>query len=79
MSDQIKRAIVTKEILGSSNNLIDTSSLEEPAFLDNDGPSTEIPIFITVTNARELFDLRPEETVSQAIIRYNSKNITPST
>lgn len=43
--------------------------LEEPAFLDDDGPSAEIPPFITTTNARELFDLRPGETVSEAITR----------
>jgi hypothetical protein len=46
---------------------------EEPAFLDDDGTSVEIPPFITTTNARELFDLRPNETVSEAISRCNAK------
>lgn len=41
---------------------------EMPAFLD-DGPSDIIPPFITTTNARELFDLQPGETVAQAAAR----------
>ena len=48
-------------------------ALEEPAFLDDEGPSAEIPPFITTTNARELYDLRPGETVSEAIARRNAK------
>lgn len=47
--------------------------LEEPAFLDDEGPSAEIPPFITTTNARELYDLQPGETVSEAIVRKSSK------
>ena len=35
----------------------------EPAFLDDEGPSADIPPFITTTNARELYDLRPGETM----------------
>nr|WP_017172706.1 hypothetical protein [Xanthomonas phaseoli] len=45
-----------------------TDSLE-PTFLDDDGPSLDIPLFITRTNARELFGLRPGETVAQAAAR----------
>lgn len=56
---------------GSTDDLAD--ALEEPAFLDDDGPSAEIPPFITTTNARELYDLRPGETVSEAIARRNAK------
>lgn len=56
---------------GSSDDL--AAALEEPAFLDDDGPSAEIPPFITTTNARELYDLRPGETVSEAIARRNAK------
>lgn len=47
--------------------------LEDPAFLDDEGPSAEIPPFIATTNARELFDLQPGETVSEAIARKSSK------
>ena len=43
--------------------------LEEPAFLDDDDPSTDIPPFVTLANARELFDLRLDETVPEAIAR----------
>ena len=45
-----------------------SSGVEAPAFLD-DGPSDIIPPFITTTNARELFDLQPGETVAQAAAR----------
>jgi hypothetical protein len=41
----------------------------EPAFLDEEGPSADIPSFISTTNARELFQLRPGETVAQAAAR----------
>jgi hypothetical protein len=49
------------------------SDEEEPAFLDDEGPSAEIPPFITTMNARDLYDLRPGETVSEAIARRNAK------
>ncbi|TCV00471.1 hypothetical protein [Paracandidimonas soli] len=42
---------------------------EEPAFLDDDGPSDDLPPVPTTTNARELYDLRPGETVLEAIER----------
>lgn len=38
-------------------------------FLDATGPSADIPTFITSTNARELFGLRPGESVADAIRR----------
>ena len=56
---------------GSTDDLAD--ALEEPAFLDDDGPSAEIPPFITTANARELYDLKPGETVVDAIARGNAK------
>jgi hypothetical protein len=43
--------------------------LEGPAFLDDDDPSADIPPFVTLVNALELFDLRPDETVPEAIAR----------
>jgi hypothetical protein len=64
-------ALTELDAADSSIDLI--GALEEPAFLDDDGPSTEIPPFITTTNARELYDLRPGETVSEAIARRNAK------
>lgn len=40
-----------------------------PAFLDADGPSADLPMFITTTNSAELYGLRPDETVAEAIAR----------
>lgn len=48
---------------------------DEPVFLDDDGPSAEIPPFITTTNARELYALRPGETVSEAIARTQRQGL----
>ena len=55
--------------MSDPNNLVDGQAQEEPAFLDDDGSSAEIPPFITTTNARELYGLREGETVAEAIAR----------
>lgn len=47
------------------------SAYDEPAFMDDDGPSAEIPSFITTKNAIDLFGLRPDETVLEAMARCN--------
>lgn len=68
-------ALSEGDALASTDDLADLTgdgSLE-PAFLDDDGPSEEIPLFITTKNARELYDLRPGETVSEAIARRDAK------
>ena len=44
-----------------------------PAFLGGQGPSPGVPPSITTTNARELYDLRPGETVAQAAARKASE------
>ena len=64
-------ALSEADAAGSSDDLAD--SLEEPAFLDEEGPGAEIPPFITTTNTHELYDIRPGETVSEAIARRNAK------
>jgi hypothetical protein len=64
-------ALTELDAAASSDDLAE--ALEEPAFLDDDGPSTEIPPFITTTNARELYDLRVGETVPEAIARRDAK------
>ncbi|CAI9911320.1 hypothetical protein OFL75_05270 [Pseudomonas aeruginosa] len=46
-----------------------TSYEDEPAFLDDEGASEELPMFISTTNAQELFGLREGETVLEAIAR----------
>ena len=55
--------------MSDPNNLVDSQAPEEPVFLDDDGPSAEIPPFITTANARELYGLREGETVAEAIAR----------
>lgn len=47
--------------------------LFEPVFLNDDGPSADLPAFITVTNARELYGLREGETVPEAIARHQQE------
>lgn len=59
--------------MSDPNNLADGQAQEEPAFLDDDGPSAEIPSFVTTTNARELYGLREGETVIEAITRIGVK------
>ena len=46
-----------------------TSHTDEPGFLDDDGPSEDLPAFISTTNARELYGLREGESVVDAIAR----------
>lgn len=46
---------------------------QEPAFLDDEGPG-EPPPFITTATARELYDLRPGETVADAAARKAREN-----
>ena len=57
----------------SGDDLVEVDGALEPAFLDDEGPSADIPPFITTTNARELYDLRPGEMVAQAAARKASE------
>ncbi|QDW51995.1 pirin [Burkholderia sp. KBS0801] len=57
------------DVIASGNALADLADAPEPTFLDDEGPSLDVPMFITRTNARELFGLRPGETVAQAAAR----------
>lgn len=59
--------------MSGPGSIADDRAQEEPAFLDDDGPSAEVPPFITTTNARELYYLQPGETVSEAIARCKAK------
>lgn len=45
-----------------------------PAFLDDEGPSNDLPAFISTTNARELYGLREGETVAEAIARHEKES-----
>lgn len=47
---------------------------QEPAFLDEDGPSLEIPPFISTANAHTLFGLKDGESVLEAMARHKSED-----
>lgn len=66
-------ALSELDAAASSEDLAANGAQIEPAFLDDEGPSQEIPTFITTRNAIGLFGLKPGETVPAAIARYQAK------
>jgi len=48
----------------------------EPAFLDTEGPSADIPPHVSTTNAWVLYGLREGESVSEAITRSQTERGT---
>jgi hypothetical protein len=66
-------ALSEGDALGSTDDLAALDAALEPAFLDDDGPSGDLPPVPTLTNARELFGLREGETVADAIVRRDQK------
>ena len=69
----VEDALSEQDAASSGDDLVEVDGALEPAFLDDEGPSADIPPFITTTNARELYDLRPGETVAQAAARKASE------
>lgn len=69
----VEDALSEQDAAESCADLVEVDGALEPAFLDDEGPSADIPPFITTTNARELYDLRPGETVAQAAARKVSE------
>lgn len=65
----IEDALTEQDAAESGDDLADLDAALEPAFLDDDGPSGDLPPVPTLTNARELFGLREGETVADAIVR----------
>ncbi|WP_417519312.1 conjugal transfer protein TraD [Marinobacter sp.] len=65
----IEDALTEHDAAESGDDLADLSTDFEPAFLDDDGPSNDLPSVPTTTNARELYGLRDDETVADAIAR----------
>ena len=65
----VEDALSEQDAAESGDDLVEVDGALEPAFLDDEGPSADIPPFITTTNARELYGLRPGETVAQAAAR----------
>ena len=51
----------------------DLAELDEPAFLDDEGPLADIPPFITTSNIREMYGWRPGQTLEEAIARKNKE------
>ena len=69
----VEDALSEQDAAASGDDLMEVDGALEPAFLDDEGPSADIPPFITTTNARELYDLQPGETVAQAAARKASE------
>ncbi|KWE83761.1 hypothetical protein WT54_19625 [Burkholderia territorii] len=46
---------------------------DDPHWYEGPPYNLDVPLFITKTNARELFGLRPGETVAQAVARKASE------
>jgi hypothetical protein len=65
----VEDALSEQDASESGDDLVEVDGALEPAFLDDEGPSADIPPFITTMNARELYGLRPGETVAQAAAR----------
>nr|AAY97947.1 TraD [Plasmid pMCBF1]ABO36584.1 TraD protein [uncultured bacterium pMCBF6] len=65
----IEDALTEQDAAESGDDLADLDAALEPAFLDDDGPSNDLPPVPTTTNARELYGLRDGETVAVAIAR----------
>ncbi|WP_258174544.1 hypothetical protein [Burkholderia gladioli] len=64
-----ENALSEQDAIASGNVLPDLTDARRPTFLDEAGPSLDVPLFITKTNARELFGLRPGESIAQALAR----------
>lgn len=69
----IEDALTEQDAAESGDDLADLDAALEPAFMDDDGPSGDLPPVPTLTNARELFGLREGETVADAIVRRDPK------
>ena len=69
----VEDALSEQDATDSNADLVDVPGEEQPEFLDDEGPSAEIPTFITRTNARERFGMKDGETVPEAIARHNAK------
>ncbi|HAK9808857.1 TPA: conjugal transfer protein TraD [Escherichia coli] len=68
----VEDALSEQDAAESGDDLVEVDGALEPAFLDDEGPS-DPPPFITTTNVRKLYDLRPGETVAQAAARKASE------
>jgi hypothetical protein len=53
----------------NANNFKGDKNMDEPAFLETQEPSTDLPPHVSTTNAWQLFGLREGESVIEAIAR----------
>ena len=60
---------VDNDAAARGDDLVKGDGAMKPVFLDDEGPSADIPPFISTTNARKLFGIRPGETVAEAAAR----------
>ena len=65
----VEDALSEQDAQESTEDLADLDAALEPAFIDDDGPSNDLPPVPTTTNAWELYGLRDGETVADAIAR----------
>ncbi|KVD97545.1 hypothetical protein WI90_29785 [Burkholderia ubonensis] len=65
----VDNALSIPEAMAHHNAVSGRSDAPGPMFVDDIGPLDVIPQYITKTNARELFGLRPGETVARALAR----------
>lgn len=68
-----KNVLSEQDAIARGKVLVNLANAPEPTFVDDEGPSLDVPLFITRTNARELFGLLPGETVAQAEARKASE------
>ena len=69
----VEDALSEQDAAESGDDQVEVDGALEPAFLDDEVPSADIPPFIITKTAREPYDLRPGETVAQAAARKASE------
>lgn len=70
----VEDALSEQDAAESCDDLVEVDGALEPAFQDDEGPSADIPPFITTKTARELYDLQAGETLAQAAARKASED-----
>lgn len=68
--------VSTQDAIADRNMITGRSDAPVPTFVDEIGPLDVIPLFITRTNARELFGRRPGETVAHALARMAKDSLS---
>ena len=69
----VEDALSEQDAAASGDDLVEVDGALEPAFLDDEGPSADLPAFIDTANIRSLYGWEPGETVEEAIARHRAK------